>query len=247
MYGIILATALTAGTTAPECGGVWVSPPGCSSVVWTGPPVVVSSPAPYRVVTYSRPIVSYGVPVVPCGRVPSPLPGGIWPSPFPPKMIQADRVPKTLEEKKEKLPAPKEIEKKEKDSNTKEIEKKEKDSNTKEIEKKEPKDKKPIDDEVRSLLSASVLVRAPMEVGVMANGVAMPRQGPAEVFLTPALEPGMSYVYTFKAEWKRGDEVLTQTRRVVVRAGQRAEVDFRDLVEATREPFRVSVVVPAGR
>jgi uncharacterized protein (TIGR03000 family) len=47
-------------------------------------------------------------------------------------------------------------------------------------------------------------------------------------FQTPALEPGVTYYYSFRMEVVRDGERITRSRRVSFRAGQEVQVTFRD-------------------
>ena len=51
-------------------------------------------------------------------------------------------------------------------------------------------------------------------------------------FVSPVLQPGETYFYDLKAEVVRDGERKTETRRVTIRAGQIARVDFRDMGNA---------------
>jgi uncharacterized protein (TIGR03000 family) len=68
-------------------------------------------------------------------------------------------------------------------------------------------------------------------------------------FISPVLQPGETYYYDLKAEVVRDGEKKTETRRVTIRAGQVARVDFRDLGQADESvvaaaPAIVTVRVP---
>jgi uncharacterized protein (TIGR03000 family) len=54
-------------------------------------------------------------------------------------------------------------------------------------------------------------------------------------FDTPALEPAKVYFYTVRIEMMRDGQPLSETRRILVRAGQVAHTEFKELEpEATR-------------
>jgi uncharacterized protein (TIGR03000 family) len=92
---------------------------------------------------------------------------------------------------------------------------------------------------------ATVLVKAPADVTVTVNGQATTRRSTEETFLTPPLESGKTYAYVFKAEATRDGAPVSRTRRITVRAGQRSEVDFTDLrAEASRAVAQVTVLGP---
>ncbi|MHB1422552.1 MAG: TIGR03000 domain-containing protein [Gemmataceae bacterium] len=48
-------------------------------------------------------------------------------------------------------------------------------------------------------------------------------------FNTPNLEPGQAYYYMVRVETVRDGKTVSETRRVIVRAGQIARADFKDL------------------
>jgi uncharacterized protein (TIGR03000 family) len=54
-------------------------------------------------------------------------------------------------------------------------------------------------------------------------------------FSTPTLEPGQAYYYMVRAEVMREGKPVSETRRVIVRAGQTIRADFKDMeVETVR-------------
>ncbi len=52
-------------------------------------------------------------------------------------------------------------------------------------------------------------------------------------FSTPSLEPGQAYYYIVRAEVVVDGKPVTETRRVIVRAGQTIRADFKDLESET--------------
>jgi len=73
---------------------------------------------------------------------------------------------------------------------------------------------------------AFVLVQVPTEAQVWLDGRQGKQTGPSRTFRTPPLEPGVEYEYDVRARWPAEDRLVDRTRRVKVRAGARAEVDF---------------------
>jgi uncharacterized protein (TIGR03000 family) len=102
----------------------------------------------------------------------------------------------------------------------------------------------PKGDEARRNGTATVIVKAPADVKMTVNGQATALRGTSEEFLTPELKAGHVYSYVFKIEAIRDGKPVTRTQRVVVRAGQKSEVDFSDLAEETRRTAKVTVVLP---
>jgi uncharacterized protein (TIGR03000 family) len=72
---------------------------------------------------------------------------------------------------------------------------------------------------------AQIKVRLPRAAKLYVNGVPCPSHS----FVTPKLQPGRDYAYTFKAEIVENDELRSETRRVVFRAGKQVTVDFGDM------------------
>jgi uncharacterized protein (TIGR03000 family) len=103
----------------------------------------------------------------------------------------------------------------------------------------------PEGDAARRRAPATVIVKAPADVVITVNGQLTTRRSPEEAFLTPDLNPGRSYAYEFTAELTRGGEKVIRTRRITVRAGGRARVDFSAIAaEESRDTARVTVVLP---
>jgi uncharacterized protein (TIGR03000 family) len=73
---------------------------------------------------------------------------------------------------------------------------------------------------------AQVLVRAPAESKLYADGQATTLTGAERVFQTPELVAGKDYQYTLKIEYTEGTETKSATKQVVVRAGTQSVVDF---------------------
>lgn len=85
---------------------------------------------------------------------------------------------------------------------------------------------------------ATVIVRLPADAKLYADGTALRMTGSERKFVTPELPGGMEYTYRFTAEYERNGEVVSVTKKVAVRPGGSAAVEFADLT-ATRP-------VPAG-
>jgi uncharacterized protein (TIGR03000 family) len=50
--------------------------------------------------------------------------------------------------------------------------------------------------------------------------------GPTRLFNSPALQPGHTYSYDIRAQWRQGDRMVTQDREITVYPGDRVSVDF---------------------
>jgi uncharacterized protein (TIGR03000 family) len=97
-----------------------------------------------------------------------------------------------------------------------------------------------------STRAATVLIKAPTDVRIMVDGQETTRNAAEEAFTTPALEPGRTYQYVFKAEAVRDGRTVTLSKRVTVQAGRQSEVDFNDLAgdRGAAEVAKVTVSVP---
>jgi len=73
---------------------------------------------------------------------------------------------------------------------------------------------------------AHVTVRVPADAKLWANGVLMKLPGPTRAFVTPLLQAGFTYPYTFRAEWNADGRTVTRERRAVVGATGSTIVDF---------------------
>jgi uncharacterized protein (TIGR03000 family) len=89
-----------------------------------------------------------------------------------------------------------------------------------------------------------VVVQAPLDVRITVNGQETTRTAAEQTFTSPALEPGQTYAYEFRAEATRNGRAMTRTQRVTVRAGEESRVDFTDMTEGG-SPARVRVKLPA--
>jgi uncharacterized protein (TIGR03000 family) len=93
--------------------------------------------------------------------------------------------------------------------------------------------------------TATVLIKAPVDVKVTVDGQATTRGAAEEVFSTPTLEPGRTYRYVFKAEGLRDGKPVSLTRSVTVQAGKRSEADFSELGAAVAaDVAKVTVRLP---
>lgn len=92
---------------------------------------------------------------------------------------------------------------------------------------------------------AKVVVRLPVDAKLSVDGTPLRLTGAERAFSTPPLPAGMEYTYQFTAEYERGGRVLTESRKVAVRAGSAAAVEFDDLTAAKLAP-RDAVLTPTG-
>ncbi len=99
--------------------------------------------------------------------------------------------------------------------------------------------------ETSAAAPATVVVIAPLDVHITVNGKAAERAKTEQVFTTPTLEAGQTYSYVFQAEATRDGKTVTQTRKVMVKAGQESTADFSNLTQAD-SPAHVTITAPAG-
>jgi uncharacterized protein (TIGR03000 family) len=76
---------------------------------------------------------------------------------------------------------------------------------------------------------------------LVVEGKSIPGKGPSRDFVTPPLEAGTTYRYTFSATWQPNEyTTITRSRSVSIRAGQRLSVDLS--VDDPSDRVRVSYV-----
>jgi uncharacterized protein (TIGR03000 family) len=83
---------------------------------------------------------------------------------------------------------------------------------------------------VEEKLRAYVLVRVHPEAKLTVDGQPTRQKGEQRRFVSPPLEEGKKYTYTFVAEWmpRNNYETYKVTRKVSVEAGQSVEIDMRE-------------------
>jgi uncharacterized protein (TIGR03000 family) len=79
---------------------------------------------------------------------------------------------------------------------------------------------------------ATVVVRLPVDARLYADNTALRLTGAERRFVTPELPAGQEYTYRFKVEYERDGELVSVTKRVPVRAGGSATIEFADLTAA---------------
>ncbi len=91
---------------------------------------------------------------------------------------------------------------------------------------------------------ATVVVTAPLDATLMANGQSIEHTKTEQVFTTPDLNPAKTYVYEFQAVVVRDGKTVTRDQRVMVKAGERSRADFSEL-SRDDAPARVTIQAPA--
>lgn len=77
-------------------------------------------------------------------------------------------------------------------------------------------------------LPARLTVKLPTDARLWVDQVECPLTSDERSFNTPVLQPGQTYYYTLKMQVQREGETKTETRRVLVNAGQNVNVTFRE-------------------
>ncbi len=81
---------------------------------------------------------------------------------------------------------------------------------------------------------ARFTVRLPAEARLYVNNVLVPINSATRTFNTPRLEPNRKYEYTLRMEIPRGDQPVSESRRVEFAAGQNVEVNFNNVATVQR-------------
>jgi uncharacterized protein (TIGR03000 family) len=76
---------------------------------------------------------------------------------------------------------------------------------------------------------AKLVVELPPGAKLFIDDKPMKSSSGVRSFNTPDLEPGQAYYYMVRVETVRDSKPVSETRRVIVRAGQVARADFKDL------------------
>jgi uncharacterized protein (TIGR03000 family) len=82
------------------------------------------------------------------------------------------------------------------------------------------------DKEVRSSRRARLIVKVPANAKLYIDGHLTKATSRKRVFRTPDLESGQMYYYILRVEIVRDGKKVTQTRRVLVSAGQEVRASF---------------------
>lgn len=95
--------------------------------------------------------------------------------------------------------------------------------------------------------SATVVIKAPLDVKVRFNGQLTRRVSVDQRFKTPILTPGRAYSYEIEAETIQNGQVVTKTEKILVKAGTVARVDFSKMAAAkpAGEKANITVHLPA--
>jgi uncharacterized protein (TIGR03000 family) len=83
---------------------------------------------------------------------------------------------------------------------------------------------------------ANVTVRLPADAKLFAEGKQLNLTGAERQFVSPPLPTDQEFVYKFTAEYDRNGETVSVSKKVTVRAGAKASVEFTDLTAAKPTP-----------
>jgi uncharacterized protein (TIGR03000 family) len=85
----------------------------------------------------------------------------------------------------------------------------------------------PLSTEYPAVATAKVNVRLPADAKLWVDGKPTKQTGPIRSFVTPpVLRAGLTYQYSFRAEWTRDGQTVTRERTVPVKATGSFDVDF---------------------
>jgi uncharacterized protein (TIGR03000 family) len=92
-----------------------------------------------------------------------------------------------------------------------------------------PKKKKTGVNETMVPTRAKLLIELPTNAKLFIDDKPVKTASGVQFFDIPALEPGEVYFYMVRIEMMRDGHPLSETRRILVRAGQVARAEFKDL------------------
>jgi uncharacterized protein (TIGR03000 family) len=92
-----------------------------------------------------------------------------------------------------------------------------------------PKLNKNDDKETMGPTRATLVVEMPANATLFIDNMPVKATAGAQTFNTPALEPGQAYFYLVRIERRRDGQPVSETRRIIVRAGQVSRADFNNV------------------
>jgi uncharacterized protein (TIGR03000 family) len=92
-----------------------------------------------------------------------------------------------------------------------------------------PKEDKKKPTTMYSSTKAKLVVELPENAKLFIDDMPMKTASGVRSFNTPELEPGQAYYYMVRVETIHDGKTVSETRRVIVRAGQVARADFKEL------------------
>ena len=91
---------------------------------------------------------------------------------------------------------------------------------------KEGKPRKPDDTDAAEPAPAHVVVKLPETARLFIDNTVCPLTSATRTFDTPSLKPGQVYAYTMRAEFTKAGRPVSESKRVIVRAGEETMVEF---------------------
>jgi uncharacterized protein (TIGR03000 family) len=85
------------------------------------------------------------------------------------------------------------------------------------------------DKETRAANRARLIVELPADAKLFVDDQAMKTPSGRRSFTTPTLEKGETYYYVLKVEVMRDGKPVTETKKVLVKAGDEIKADFKDM------------------
>lgn len=95
-----------------------------------------------------------------------------------------------------------------------------------------PADKKPEGEASAAVQRARIVVDLPADAKLYVDDHLMKSTSAHRNFHTPELEPGLRYFYDVRIEVLRDGKAVTESKRVVLKAGQEVAVSFTNLAES---------------
>jgi uncharacterized protein (TIGR03000 family) len=87
-----------------------------------------------------------------------------------------------------------------------------------------------------------LIVEVPADAKLFIDDQPMKTTAERRSFNTPTLQSGQAYYYDLRAEVVRDGKTYTESKRVIVKAGETAKATFPELVAAGRAPAGKPVV-----
>jgi uncharacterized protein (TIGR03000 family) len=89
---------------------------------------------------------------------------------------------------------------------------------------------------------ARLIVKLPADAKLYVDQYASTATGKRiRTFNTPVLEPGQTYYYELRAEMVQNGEKVTETKRVLLRAGREVQTSFEELLAKEKEQSTTTV------
>jgi uncharacterized protein (TIGR03000 family) len=86
------------------------------------------------------------------------------------------------------------------------------------------------------LNQGKVIIEVPENAKLYVDNQLIKTPAGRRTFNTPTLQPGQAYFYVFRLEMDVNGKSQSETKQVIVRAGQSSEVAFPELIARTKQP-----------